>query len=76
LYRGALIPGLRGSYVFGDFISGRIWGLTRNTSGEWVRNLLLETGFNISSFGQDRAGEIYVLDYGAGTVRQLREAGS
>jgi glucose/arabinose dehydrogenase len=76
VYRGALIPGLRGSYVFGDFISGRIWGLTRNTSGDWVRSLLLETGSNISSFGQDRAGEIYVLDYGAGTVRQLREAGS
>lgn len=75
VYRGAMIPGLRGTYVFGDFISGRIWRLRRNTSGNWVRELMLETGFNISSFGRDQAGEIYVLDYSRGVVHRLREAG-
>jgi glucose/arabinose dehydrogenase len=75
VYRGALIPDLRGTYVFGDFISGRIWGLSQNADGDWVRNLLLETGFNVSSFGRDQAGEIYVLDYSSGVVHRLQEAG-
>jgi glucose/arabinose dehydrogenase len=73
VYRGPLIAQLRGTYVFGDFISGNIWGLDEEGSGVWTHSLLLATSLSISSFGQDGAGELYVLDYG-GTVFRLRAA--
>jgi hypothetical protein len=59
-----------GTYILGDFISGTIWGLKQTTSGTWTRSQLLSTQRNISSFGQDAAGEVYVVDY-AGNVLRL-----
>jgi glucose/arabinose dehydrogenase len=70
VYRGSAIPGLRGVYVFGDYISGKIWGLKRSGVG-WHRFLLLSTGRFLSGFGQDTAGEIYVLDYNNGVVYRI-----
>src|SRR5437660_3672986 len=69
-YHGSAIPGLVGLYVFGDFSNGKIWGLTENPPGTWTRAQLLSTGRRISSFGQDAAGEIYVVDY-SGSVLKL-----
>jgi uncharacterized repeat protein (TIGR03806 family) len=66
VYRGTQIPGLVGRYVFGDFVSGRIWQLVPNGSGGFTREDLLATNFNISSFGEGNDGELYVVDYGGG----------
>jgi glucose/arabinose dehydrogenase len=71
VYRGSAITGLRGAYVFGDYLSGIIWGLKQNSSGAWIRLQLLSSGKIISGFGQDTAGELYLLDYGTGTVYKL-----
>ncbi len=73
VYRGSLMEELQGSYIFGDFGSGRIWRLQETSPGVWTRAQLLDTELNISSFGQDEVGEIYVIDYG-GTVYRLQEA--
>ncbi|MGB0680216.1 MAG: PQQ-dependent sugar dehydrogenase, partial [Polyangiales bacterium] len=62
VYRGAAVPGLVGQYVFGDFASGRIWAL-RQTPDGYVRDLLLESGRNISAFAEDTAGELYALAF-------------
>lgn len=70
VYRGTVIPQLVGTYLFGDFQTGTIWGLRENPPGTWTRTQLLSTGKNISSFGRDDAGELYVLDY-SGTVLRL-----
>jgi glucose/arabinose dehydrogenase len=70
VYRGSAIPTLANTYVFGDFISGRIWGLRQNSSGTWDRTQLAATGKSISSFGRDEGGELYVVDY-AGAVWKL-----
>jgi glucose/arabinose dehydrogenase len=70
MYRGSGVSGLQGFYVFGDFISGRIWAL-REDASTWTRFELLSTGRSISSLGRDSAGELYVLDYGAGSVLRL-----
>jgi glucose/arabinose dehydrogenase len=70
VYHGGAIAGLNGAYIFGDFISGKIWQLTQNGS-TWQRTLLLSSGRPISSFGQDRAGELYVADYSAGSILKL-----
>ena len=50
-------------YLFGDYCSGRIWGL-RYEGGRVVASAQVATaGFSIGSFAQDRAGEVYVLQY-------------
>lgn len=71
VYRGTHYPMLTGVYFFGDFCSGRIWGLRQRSSGEWSMALLLDSDVAISSFGEDAAGEIYVIGYGDGTIYQL-----
>ena len=71
VYHGAGIPALAGSYVFGDFGAGTIWRLTQNSSGVWRRAVLLSGGPNMSSFGKDATGELYVLNYGGGAVLKI-----
>jgi len=71
VYHGPAIPTLAGSYVFGDFGAGKIWRLTQDNSGVWQRVLLLSGGPNISSFGRDSAGELYVVDYGGGAILRV-----
>lgn len=70
VYRGKAIPSLQGTYFYADFISGRIWSL-RNVNGQWSEPAQeMDTELAISSFGEDQAGELYVLDYG-GSVHRL-----
>ncbi|WP_226377619.1 PQQ-dependent sugar dehydrogenase [Citrifermentans bremense] len=69
VYRGKLEQ-LKGIYLYGDFCSGRIWGL-RQSGGRWVSRLLLETPYRISTFGEDEQGELYVADYGEGTIYRI-----
>ena len=70
VYRGSAVPSLYGKYVYGDFVSGRIWALSEMGSGGWRNEELLDSPLNISSFGEDERGELYVVDYG-GTVRRI-----
>jgi uncharacterized protein (TIGR03437 family) len=67
VYRGRLSPGLRGIYLYGDFCSGRIWGVERQ-GGTWVNRLVLASGFSITTFGEDEAGELYVANANNGGV--------
>jgi glucose/arabinose dehydrogenase len=69
VYRGPAIPRLSGTYLFSDFESGTIWGLTENSTGQWTRSQLIAGGRHISSFGRDEAGERYVLDYSGSLLR-------
>jgi glucose/arabinose dehydrogenase len=61
VYRGSTYPALQGIYFFADYCSGKIWGLVKET-GIWQSSLLLDSPYNISSFGEDEAGELYVVD--------------
>jgi glucose/arabinose dehydrogenase len=61
VYRGAQIAGLDGAYLYSDNCSGHIWSLRRGSDGKWQNALLVESGPNISSFGEDAAGELYVI---------------
>jgi glucose/arabinose dehydrogenase len=71
VYRGASFPQLVGVYFFGDFCSGRIWGARQAADGTWQTADLLQQPLAISSFGEDAAGELYVLDYGRGEVLHI-----
>ncbi len=68
-YRGALIPPLYGTYVFGDYCSGRVWGLTEGREGGWLKDQLLDTDLNIAAFGEDERGELLLADYGGAVYR-------
>jgi len=62
--RGAA-PELQGVYFFADYCSGRLWGL-RLVGGRVVAlTQVTKASFQIGSFAQDRAGEVYVLQYGS-----------
>jgi uncharacterized repeat protein (TIGR03806 family) len=77
VYRGQAIPGLAGRYVYGDFGSGRIFGLFADADGRPEGRLLLSSGKNISSFGLGNDGELYILHYAenSGAVFKLVPAG-
>lgn len=58
VYRGAM-PEWNGVYLFGDYCTGYVWGMILSNGG-WQAQRLFETGVQITSFGQDEAGEIYL----------------
>ena len=43
VYRGQEHPRMEGIYFFGDYNSGRVWGLQQDPSGNWIDRQLLET---------------------------------
>jgi glucose/arabinose dehydrogenase len=71
VYRGFALPAWQGVYLYGDFGSGRVWGLLRLEDGSWQNALMFETSYSVSSFGQDWLGNIYLVDYG-GQILILR----
>jgi glucose/arabinose dehydrogenase len=71
VYRGSLIPELQGTYLYGDYCSGTIWGLKRGADGKWQNQELFQSGAFISSFGQDLSGEFYLLDQKGSQVLRL-----
>ncbi len=58
VYRGAM-PEWNGIYLFGDYCSGKIWGLML-LNGERQARVLFKAELLITSFGQDEAGEVYL----------------
>jgi glucose/arabinose dehydrogenase len=72
VYRGqSRASPLWGSYIFGDYLSGTVWALSREQAGHWTRREVLQSGLRISSFGEDENGELYLVGHG-GTVEQIR----
>ncbi len=73
VYRGKAIPKLVGTYLFADYCSGTIWGLTAHkTKPDTFRmKRLLETELSISGFGEDESGEVYVMDHRGGRVYRV-----
>ena len=69
VYRLHDIPSLTGAYVYGDFCSGKIWGLRHDGESVTEHMLLTESGLNITSFGQDRSGSLYLLSRDSGIYR-------
>jgi glucose/arabinose dehydrogenase len=75
VYRGNLYPALTGYYFFADYVQGKIWSMISTGPGQWSRPIQnLDTNINISSFGEDETGELYVLDYKGGSIRRLADA--
>lgn len=77
MYRGQAIPSLRGLYFYSDFCQGWIRSF-RMANGratepkEWPE---LKPGGTVLSFGQDAAGELYILA-GNGKIYRIAPAES
>jgi glucose/arabinose dehydrogenase len=70
VYRGTRQPALQGHYIYGDYCSGRIWGIDVEVpTGEAV--LLLDSDLTIGSFGEAQDGELYVTDMTGGGLYRL-----
>jgi uncharacterized repeat protein (TIGR03806 family) len=73
VYQGDKFPELRGAYVYGDYQYGKMWALRYDYYAENVtwHETLLDSPFNLASFGMGRDGSFYGLDYEGGRVYQL-----
>jgi glucose/arabinose dehydrogenase len=74
VFRGPKFPRMKGIYFFGDFGEigsgeGQIWGMRK--SDNWATTPLLQTDFEISSFGEDQKGNLYVADIFNGIIYQI-----
>jgi glucose/arabinose dehydrogenase len=69
-YRGARQTFALGTYLYGDYCTGEVLTFQSGT-----QSVLLNAGGNISSFGEDEAGEIYVVIHG-GTVSRFVNSNS
>ena len=77
-YRGSAIPGLQGTYFFADYCSSSIWSFEFDgvsTTNFQNRTAELEPALGtinlVSSFGEDAAGEIYIIDYSDGEIFKI-----
>ena len=74
VYRGRAIPALRGFYLVGDFVTGRVAALEIQNGRVCNRQEIPElAGDGLSSFGEDRAGELYLTFLGSGEVLRVVE---
>lgn len=80
VYRGKAIPELTGRYILGDFATARIWllnytGITPAASKDITTQInpgsTTKPVRNISSFGEDAEGELYICDYTDGEVYKI-----
>lgn len=63
VYRGPSLKGLTGKYIYADYATRRVWALDHTNLSKPVNALLLEAGFNISSFGVDEKQELYLCGF-------------
>lgn len=71
VYRGADIPDLQGVYVFGDYVTGKVFALRQDGSGQHAIELIAESSLSLVSFAQDIGGELYALDFSDGHIYRL-----
>ncbi len=73
VYRGSKLADLNGAFVYGDYITGTIWGVKPDRDGSYSCTTLIDTDQRIVGFLQGSQGELYVLDYDfTGQIYELR----
>jgi putative heme-binding domain-containing protein len=63
VYDGQKLSDLAGTFVYGDYITGTIWGVRVDPDGSANHRTLVDTDLRIVAFHQSRSGDIYVVDY-------------
>lgn len=75
VYRGSNLTALQGLYVYGDFVSGRIWALAGDNPENAVNTLLADTDLAISSFGTDEKNELLICAFDGKIYRLINSQG-
>lgn len=70
---GDAAPSLRGRYLFGDFVSGRVFVADGDAASGFEAVELLRAGFGIATFGLDEALDAYLADYGGGVLYRFED---
>jgi uncharacterized repeat protein (TIGR01451 family) len=73
VYRGSNYPAMTGHYFYGDYCSGEIWSMQTDPPGAFPKTTHQDTNFNISTFGEDAFGELYLADRSGGKIYRLQD---
>ena len=73
VYRGKRLPSLFGAYIYGDFCTGNIWAFRYDGTSVTEHLKLVDSNLRISSFAEDRDGEIYIVSYTKGIYRLVNK---
>lgn len=73
VYTGQKLPDLRGAYLYGDWSTGKIWGVRHEKGKVTWHKELADTTMQITGFGLDSKGELLIVDWGSG-IYQLEQA--
>ncbi len=73
VYRGSAQPMFWGTYFYADFSFGALWAAQRADDGTVATRLMIDNDMLIVSFGEDEAGELYVVDFNGGIYRMLAQ---
>lgn len=65
------LPALKGKYIYGDYTNGKIWALTYDGINPTTNIMLMDSPYNISSFGMDKNKNIYVCSIGDSKIYKL-----
>ena len=69
VYRGTRLTSLFGTYLYGDFCRGTVWGLRHDGQTVIEHIVLAKVDAQITSFGEDQAGNVYILSRDDGIYR-------
>lgn len=64
VYRGSTYPKWDGVYFFADYLSTRVFALQKD-GDTWAKHNYGRTGYLVSAFGEDEAGELYLAHLGS-----------
>lgn len=70
VYQSSRLPELQGAYVYGDYVTGKVWGLRHDGQRVTWLEELVDTPLQIVCFGLGHDGEVYLVDY-FGTLHRL-----
>lgn len=70
VYRGSRIRDLYGTYIYGDYVTGKLWGVEVKEDSVGEPRELASSSLQVICFGIDHQRELYVVGYD-GTVNQL-----
>jgi glucose/arabinose dehydrogenase len=70
VYRGRELPTARGRYFYGDTCSGNVWSVRAGSASPRPRKEPFTVG-QLASFGEEAAGELYLVARGDGAVLKL-----
>jgi len=69
VYYGSKLPELQGAYIYGDYSTGRVWGLRHDGEKVTWHRELVDTPFAIAGFAETQDGELLIVDQQSGLHR-------